>query len=156
MNSRSSFTLTLSLISAIVTAIAPGVFAQQLQLPANATYIDKNCNLNQQLAPLERYTIFSREEFTTNRKKYWFYAARYQDGASLFCISERIFIRPQVLNVEKIQRQFIDKVVRDPKNPTGFIITVRGGNGPGATTTNYRLDLSNVDRPKLTPLSVPK
>ncbi|MEG4997591.1 hypothetical protein [Microcoleus sp. B4-D4] len=156
MNSRSSFTLTLSLISAIVTAIAPGVFAQQLQLPANATYIDKNCNLNQQLAPLERYTIFSRKEFTTNRKKYWFYAARYQDGAALFCISERIFIRPQVLNVEKIQRQFIDKVVRDPKNPTGFIITVRGGNGPGATTTNYRLDLSNVDRPKLTPLSVPK
>jgi hypothetical protein len=154
MKSRSPFTIIL--ISAVIATITPAVFAQQLQLPANATYIDKNCNLNQQLAPLERYTIFSRKEFTANRKKYWFYAARYQDGAALFCISERIFVRPKVLNVEKIQRQFIDKIIQDSTTKTAFIITVREGNGPGATTTNYRLDLSNVDRPKLTPLSVPK
>jgi len=146
---------TLTLISAILTAITPAVFAQP-QPPANEIYIDKNCRRNQQLPQLERYTIFFRNEFTTNGQNYLFYAARYQDGAALFCISQPNFNQPKVLNAEKIQRQFIDKIARNPNTKTAFIIVVREGNGPGATVTNYGLDLSNVDRPKVTSLSILK
>ncbi|MEG3932723.1 MULTISPECIES: hypothetical protein [unclassified Microcoleus] len=152
MKSRSPFPLTLALISAIVTTIVPAVFAQR-QPSANEIYIDKNCNRNQQLAQLERFTIFSRNEFTTNGQNYWLYAARYLDGSVLFCTSKPNFNQPKPLTAKQIQSQFIDKIVRDPNNKTAFIIAVRNGNGPGATTTNYRLDLSNVDRPKVTSLS---
>ncbi|MEG4283302.1 PPC domain-containing protein [Microcoleus sp. A006_D1] len=144
---------TITLISAIITAIAPAVFAQP-QPSANEIYIDKNCRRNQQLPQIERYTIFSRNEFTTNGQKYWFYAARYQDGAALFCISQPNFNQPKVLNAEKIQRQFIDKIARNPNNKTAFIIAVREGNGLDVPVTNYGLDLSNVDQPKVTPLSI--
>ena len=145
---------TITLISAsFITTITPAVFAQP-QPPANEIYIDKNCRRNQQLPQFERYTIFSRNEFTTNGQNYLFYAARYQDGGVLVCISKPNFNQPKPLNEPKIQANFIDKIVRDTNNRTAFIIAVRNGNGPGATTTNYGLDLSNVDRPKLTSLSL--
>ena len=144
----------ITIIAAILAAASiPAVLAQR-QPSANEIYIDKDCRRNQQLPQLERFTIFSRNEFTTNGQNYLFYAGRYQDGAVLFCISQPNFNQPKLLNSEKIQRQFIDKILQDPNKKTAFIIAVREGNGPGATTTNYGLDLSNPDRPKLTPLSI--
>ncbi|MEG4120600.1 PPC domain-containing protein [Microcoleus sp. N9_B4] len=153
MKSRSPFTLTLSVISAILTTTVPAVFAQQ-QPSANQIYIDKNCQRNQQLPQLERFTIFSRNEFTTNGQNYWFYAARYQDGGVLLCISKPNFNQPKPINEQKIQANFIDKIVRDINNKTAFIIVVREGNGLDVPMTNYGLELSNVDRPKLTSLSI--
>ncbi|MEP6515521.1 PPC domain-containing protein [Microcoleus vaginatus] len=153
MKSRSPFTLTLTLISAIVTTTVPAVFAQRLP-SANEIYIDKNCQRNQQLPQLERFTIFSRNEFTTNGQNYWFYAARYLDGAVLFCTSKPNFNQPKPLAAKQIQSQFIDKIVRDINNKTAFIIVVREGNGLDVPMTNYALELSNVDRPKLTSLSI--
>lgn len=150
MKNRSPIIITI--ITAILAAASiPAVFAQP-QPSANEIYIDKNCRRNQQIPQIEKFTIFSTNEFTANGQKYLFYAGRYQDGAVLFCISKPNFNEPKVLNAEKIQRQFIDKIVRNPNNKTAFIIAVRNGNGPGATTTNYRLDLSNPDRPKVTSL----
>ncbi|MEG4065877.1 PPC domain-containing protein [Microcoleus sp. Pol11C2] len=153
MKSRSPFTLTLTIISAIVTTIVPAVFAQR-QPSANEIYIDKNCQRNQQLPQLERFTIFSRNEFTTNGQNYLFYAARYQDGGVLLCISQPNFNQPKPIKEQKVQANFIDKIVRDINTKTTFIIVVREGNGPEAPVTNYGLELSNVDRPKLTSLSI--
>lgn len=151
MKMRSPIIITI--ITAILAAASiPAVFAQR-QPSANEIYIDKDCRRNQQLQ-FDKFTVFNQHEFTANGQKYWFYAGRYQDGGVLFCISKPNFSQPKVLNAEKIQRQFIDKIVRDPKNQTAFIIAVREGNGPGAKTTNYVLDLSNPDRPKVTSLSI--
>ncbi|WP_341736550.1 PPC domain-containing protein [Microcoleus sp. CAWBG640] len=151
MKMRSPIIITI--ITAILAAACiPAVFAQRTP-SANEIYIDKDCRRNQQLQ-FDKFTVFNQNEFTANGQKYWFYAARYQDGAVLFCISQPNFNQPKVLNAEKIQRQFIDKVVRDVNNKTAFIIAVRGGNGLDTPVTNYGLDLSNPDRPKLTSLSL--
>ena len=151
MKMRSPIIITI--ITAILAAACiPAVFAQR-QPSANEIYIDKDCRRNQQLQ-FDKFTVFNQNEFTANGQKYWFYAGRYQDGAVLFCISQPNFNQPKVLNAEKIQRQFIDKIVRDPNNKTAFIIAVRGGNGLDTPVTNYGLDLSNPDRPKLTSLSL--
>jgi len=74
----------------------------------------------------------------------------------LFCISKPNFNQPKPLTEKQIQSQFIDKIARDPNNKTAFIIAVREGNGPEAPVTNYGLELSNVDRAKLTSLSILK
>ena len=152
MKKRSPFTLTVTLISAILTAITPAVFAQAQ--PATETYIDKNCRRNQQLPQLERYTIFFRNEFTSNGQQYLFYSAQYVDGSVVLCISKPNFNQPKTLNQPKIQANFIDKIVRDSNNQTAFIITVREGNGLDTPMTHYALDFKNVDRPKLTSLSL--
>jgi hypothetical protein len=145
--------IIITIITAILAAASiPAVIAQR-QPSANEIYIDKDCRRNQQLQ-FDKFTVFNQNELTANGQKYWFYAGRYQDGGVLFCISQPNFNQPKVLNAEKIQRQFIDKIVRDPNNKTAFIIAVRGGNGMDTPVTNYGLDLSNPDRPKLTSLSL--
>ena len=142
--------IIIPIITAILAAASiPAVFAQP-----SPRYIDKNCRLNQQLPEIERFTLFNNSEFTANGQKYWFYAARYQDGAVLFCISKPNFNQPKPLTEKQIQGQFIDKILRDSNNKTAFIIAVREGNGFETPVTNYGLDLSNVDRPKLTSLSI--
>ncbi len=145
--------IIITIITPILAAASiPAVIAQR-QPSANEIYIDKDCRRNQQLQ-FDKFTVFNQNELTANGQKYWFYAGRYQDGGVLFCISQPNFNQPKVLNAEKIQRQFIDKIVRDPNNKTAFIIAVRGGNGMDTPVTNYGLDLSNPDRPKLTSLSL--
>jgi len=143
--------ITITIISAILAASIKAGFAQP-----SPRYIDKNCRLNQELSERERFTLFNNSDFTANGQNYWFYAARYLDGAVLFCISKPNFNQPKPLTEKQIQSQFIDKIARDPNNKTAFIILVREGNGPEAPVTNYGLNLSNVDRPKLTSLSILK
>jgi hypothetical protein len=143
--------ITITLISAILAASIQAGFAQP-----SPRYIDKNCRLNQELSETERFTLFNNSDFTANGQNYWFYAARYLDGSVLFCISKPNFNQPKPLTEKQIQSQFIDKIARDPKHKTAFIILVREGNGPEAPVTNYGLNLSNVDRPKLTSLSILK
>lgn len=143
--------ITITIISAILAASIQAGFAQP-----SPRYIDKNCRLNQELSERERFTLFNNSDFTANGQNYWFYAARYQDGAVLFCISKPNFNQPKPLTEKQIQSQFIDKIARDPNNKTAFIIAVREGNGPEAPVINYGLNLSNVDRPKLTSLSILK
>ncbi|TAG97206.1 MAG: hypothetical protein EAZ09_05125 [Oscillatoriales cyanobacterium] len=151
MKMRSPIIITI--ITAILAAACiPAVFAQR-QPSANEIYIDKDCRRNQQLQ-FDKFTVFNQNEFTANGQKYWFYAGRYQDGAVIFCISKPNFNQPKPINEKQIQAQFIDKIVRDPNNKTAFIIAVRGGNGLDTPVTNYGLDLSNPDRPKLTSLSL--
>lgn len=147
MKMRSPIIITI--LTAILAASIPAVFAQP-----SPRYIDKNCHLNQQLPEIERFTLFNNSEFTANGQKYSFYAARYQDGAVLFCISKPNFNQPKPLTEKQIQSQFIDKILRDTNNKTAFIIAVREGNGFETPVTNYGLDLSNVDRPKVTSLSI--
>ncbi|WP_445175572.1 hypothetical protein [Microcoleus sp.] len=143
--------ITITIISAILAASIQAGIAQP-----RPRYIDKNCCLNQKLSERERFTLFNNSDFTANGQNYWFYAARYPDGAVLFCISKPNFNQPKPLTEKQIQSQFIDKIARDPNNKTAFIIAVREGNGPEAPVTNYGLNLSNVDRPKLTSLSILK
>lgn len=143
--------ITITIISAILAASIQAGFAQP-----SPRYIDKNCRLNQELSETERFTLFNNSDFTANGQNYWFYAARYLDGSVLFCTSKPNFNQPKPLTAKQIQSQFIDKILRDPNNKTAFIIAVREGNGPEAPVTNYGLNLSNVDRPKLTSLSILK
>jgi hypothetical protein len=150
-------TIIISIITAILAASIPAVFAQR-QPSANEIYIDKNCQRNQQLprSP-ERLILDSGKQFTftTNGQNYLFYAAsNTATGEMTFCISKPNFNQPKVLNLEEIQREFADKIVRVPNNKTAFIIVVRKGNGMDVPMINYGLELSNVDRPKLTSLSI--
>ena len=142
----------ITIITAILAAACiPAVFAQRTP-SANEIYIDKDCRRNQQLQ-FDKFTVFNQNEFTANGQKYLFYAGRYQDGAVLLCLSKPNFNQPKPIREKQIPG-FIDKIVRDVNNKAAFIIIGRNGNGLYVSVTNYGLDLSNPDRPKLTSLSL--
>jgi len=104
----------------------------------------------------KKITLFNNSDFTANGQNYWFYAARYQDGSVLFCISKPNFNQPKPLTEKQIQCQFIDKIARDPNNKTAFIILVREGNGPPRPRDKLRLKFEQCRCPKLTSLSILK
>ncbi len=135
--------LTITIISAILAPSIKAGFAQP-----SPRYIDKNCRLNQELSETERFTLFNNSDFTTNGQNYWFYAARYLDGAVLFCTSKPNFNQPKPLTEKQIQSQFIEKIAQDPNNKTAFIILVREGNGPPGRRDKLRLKFEQCRSPK--------
>ncbi|AFY45126.1 hypothetical protein [Nostoc sp. PCC 7107] len=135
--------LTLSLIIALFSS-SPTV-AQEI-------YIDDNCKQNQQLNEFDRFTVFYKSEFQTKGQKYWFYSGRYQDGSTIICISKPGFKQPKPLNIQQIQSAYIDKISKDPRNKTAFLVTVREGNGSYVPMFQYRLNLSTPSKPTLTKL----
>ncbi|MEA5498299.1 hypothetical protein [Limnoraphis robusta] len=135
------------------TLTTPRTLAQE-QLSGNKVYLDKNCQRQQQLPPVERFTVFYQSEFQAVDEIYWFSAGRYQDGAVLFCISQPNFNQAQVLNEKTIQNQFIEKIIKAPNSNSIFLITVAEGNGRNVPLTDYKLDLFDPNQPVLTRLGV--
>jgi hypothetical protein len=119
---------------------------------ANATYLNERCQQNQKLRPIERFTVFYKSEFKTNGQKYWLSSARFQDGAAIVCLSKENFSQPRLLTeLKPLQSQFIRKIVKAPGSNTAFLVTVAKGNGfRNVPITEYRLDLFNPAKPKLT------
>ena len=101
--------ITITIISAILAASIQAGFAQP-----SPRYIDKNCRLNQELSERERFTLFNNSDFTANGQNYWFYAARYLDGAVLFCISKPNFNQPKPLTSNKYNPNLLTKYSETP------------------------------------------
>jgi len=155
MKGRSILGLVVSL--AVLGAGSLPVLAQkQYQRSRSAgdeVYLDNNCRRNQALAQDDRFTLFYRSQFRANNQDYWFYAGRYQDGAAIFCISKPNFSDPKPLSERlEIQYHFIENIVKVSNMNAAFLVTVREGNGSGVPLTDYRLNLSNPNRPVLTRL----
>lgn len=133
-------TLTLALFSSSVTL-------------AKEVYVDDTCKLNPQLSESDKFAIFYKSEFRSGSNVYWFYSGRYQDGSAIVCVAKPNFHQPRPLSeLKKIQFNFIDKISKDPKHKAAFLVTVHEGNGSRVPVIQYRLDLSNPDKPVLTKL----
>ncbi|MBD2666707.1 hypothetical protein [Richelia sinica] len=120
---------------------------------AQEKYIDNNCQQNQSLKEDDRFTVFYQSNFQSKGQSYWFYAGRYLDGGVIFCLSQPGFKKPRTLNeLKPIQFNFIDKVAKDTRNKTAFIVVTREGNGSRVPMNEYRLNFANVNKPTLTKL----
>ncbi|AFZ61206.1 hypothetical protein H6G54_29195 [Anabaena cylindrica FACHB-243] len=120
---------------------------------AQETYIDNKCKQNPSLNEDDMFAVFYKSEFKSKRQNYWFYSGRYIDGSVIFCVSQPGFQKPRPLNELKlIQFNFIDKVTKDPRNKTAFIVVTREGNGSGVPMNEYRLNFANANKPTLTKL----
>jgi hypothetical protein len=119
---------------------------------AQETIVDSKCINHQQIAPDDGFRVFYKSEFKTKEQTYWLYSARYEDGSAIVCISKPGFKQARHLNLEPINSVFIDKLVKDSRNKTAFLITVRDGNGSYVPMMEYRLNLSIPSKPILTQL----
>ncbi|MBE9199428.1 MULTISPECIES: hypothetical protein [unclassified Nodularia (in: cyanobacteria)] len=144
---KSQTTLTVALAMSFML----GLFSST---PANAqeTYIDSTCKQNQQLDEFDRFTVMYKSEFQTKGQTYWFYSGQYIDATPIVCISQPGFQQAKPLNIKQIQLGYIDKISKDPNNQTGFLVTIRDGNGSYVPITQYRLNLSTPEKPVITKL----
>lgn len=135
----------LSLFAGILLSLSNSAVAGEVVL-------DDQCRPNQRLQAPDRAFVNYQSEFRANRQSYWFSAARYQDGAVILCISKPNFKEVKPLNTGQLQNQFIRKIVKAPNTNSVFLITVAEGNGSSVPLTEYRLNLSNPNKPVVTRL----
>ncbi|WP_427158914.1 hypothetical protein ACQFX9_23520 [Aliinostoc sp. HNIBRCY26] len=137
--------LTSSLIVVLGLFVKTPVIAQEI-------YIDSNCQRNQRLEESDRFTLTYKAEFQTQGKTYWLYSGQYIDGSPVVCISRPGFREAKPVNLQQLQSGYVDKISKDPRNRTAFLVTVRYGNGSNVPTTQYRLNLSAPNQPRITRL----
>ncbi len=136
-----------------ITTIATFITVSALpNISADAIYVDKTCQQIPLSQPrsIDGFEIDYQFAFTTAEQSYLLYAARYQDGAYIFCVSKPNYLSPQVIRNEKINFQFIDNIVQPEKGKPTFIVTVRNGNGRNPSSAPVRLDLKNPKNPIVT------
>ncbi|BAT53268.1 hypothetical protein NOS3756_22270 [Nostoc sp. NIES-3756] len=119
---------------------------------AQETYIDDKCKQNQQLNESDRFTVTYKSEFQSKGQTYWLYSGQYIDGYAIVCISKPGFKQPKPLNIKQIQSGYIEKIAKDLRTQTAYLITVRDGNGSYVPVTQYRVNLSIPERPITTKL----
>jgi hypothetical protein len=135
---------TLSLLSGTLLSLSkPAVAGEEV--------LDERCRPNQRLQQDGAFVNY-RSEFKANRQSYWFTAARYRDGAVILCLSKPNFKEARLLSASQLQNQFIRKITKAPNSNTVFLVTVAEGNGSPAPLTEYRLNLSNPNKPVVTQL----
>lgn len=150
MKGRSLLRLGLSLVGSVSIIVSGSFFLDPTVAKADEVYVNKNCQVTQNLAQYDRYTVFYTSKFVAREQSYVFYAARYQDGAGILCTLNVKQNRFQVVNLSQVRNQFIRKVTKDSSRDSVFLVSVAEGNGLRVNILDYRLDLSNPEKPILT------
>ncbi len=134
-----------------LTLLISSIFSLSKPAFAGEVVLDDRCRPNQKLQQAGAFVNY-QSEFKANRQSYWFSAARYQDGAVILCLSKPNFKEAKALSASELQNQFIRKIVKAPNSNAVFLITVAEGNGNPVPLTEYRLNLSNPNKPIVTRL----
>lgn len=137
--------LTLSILAGSLISFSKPVIAGEV-------LVDKRCRRNSRLPDSEGALVNYQSKFKAYFQSYWLSAARYQDGTYILCLSKPDFKEPKPLNASQIQNQFIRKIVKTSNSNTVFIVTVAEGNGSRVPLTEYHLNLSNPNQPRVTRL----
>jgi len=127
---------------------------------AGEPIIDRHCRFHQRtpevfrkIPPHNRATIVQTSHFQVNNQKYTLQLLKFPNSTNVLCLWKPNKRLPERLkNVSIIQDKVIEKVRRDTPQTANFIITVRGKKTEDILNTAYRLDLTNPNQPKLTPL----
>ena len=56
------------------------------------------------------------------------------------------------MNAHELSYYFVESIVKDKNRDAAFIVTIREGQNYPVPLTDYRLDLSNTERPVVTRL----
>ena len=103
-------------------------------------------------SPLEWGPLGSRVDydnvFSVNSRDYLFFVARYGDGAGIFCVSGPNYDEGTLVAIPAIQNNFVSDIKRVKGKPV-YKFKIIDGNGRGASSTRYRLDMRYPASPKI-------
>ncbi|MBD2446189.1 hypothetical protein H6G76_03260 [Nostoc sp. FACHB-152] len=149
-----AFTLTsFSFYTASVSILLKPAFAGE-------PIIDRNCNRHERtpevfrkILPQNQAVILQSSHFKVNNQKYTLQLLKFPNSTNVLCLWKPNKRLPERLkNVSIIQDKVIEKVGRENLQTANFIITVKGKKTEDILNTAYKLDLTNPNQPKLTPL----
>lgn len=142
----------LSLLIATISIILKPVNAGEPIIDNNCQYHVRTPEVFRKIPPQKRGTIYLTSAFDVNRKKYFLQVYKFPNSTGVFCLAT-FNAQPQKLKKSQlIQDKIIEKVAKDPSRNAIYIVTVRGGKNDEFSRVHYRLNLSNPNQPKVTPI----
>jgi hypothetical protein len=144
---------SLSLSTASISILSNTAFAGEPIIDRNCYFHERTPEGFRQIPPQDQATIVQSSHFKVNNQKYTLQLLKFPDSTNVLCLWKPNKRLPERLkNVSIIQNKVIEKVGRNNLQTANFIITVKGEKTEDILNTAYRLDLTNPNQPKLTPL----
>jgi hypothetical protein len=127
---------------------------------AGEPIMDRNCGYHvrtpavvHKIPPQDRARILLTSPFEVNNQKYALQLLKFPDSTGVLCLWKPNARLPQRLgDVSIIQEKVIEKIEKDASRPATYIVTVRSEKAEDILRTIYRLNLTNPNQPKVTPL----
>lgn len=150
--------LTLALTS--LTFVSVGILTLPKPTLAGEPIIDRNCHYHKRtpevfkkIPPQHQATVLKTSFFQINNQKYALQLLKFPNSTGFFCFRKPNARMPQRLNnVAIIQDKIIEKFEKDTSRPANYIVTVKGEKTEDILRTTYRLNLTNPNQPKVTPI----
>lgn len=144
---------SLSLYGITVSTVSKAALAGEPIIDRNCRRHERTQTVFQQIPAQNRAIILMTSSFQINNQKYALQLLKFSNSTNVLCLWEPNARLPQRLkDVSIIQDKVIEKVEKHPSRPANYIITVKGEKTEDILRTAYRLDLTNTDQPKVTPL----
>ncbi|WP_242045456.1 MULTISPECIES: hypothetical protein [unclassified Calothrix] len=144
----------LSLLTASIAIISKPINAGEPIIDNNCQYHVRTPEVFRKIPPQKRGTIYLTSAFDVNRQKYFLQVYKFPNSTGVFCLAT-FNAQPQKLKQSQlIQDKIIEKVAKDSSRKANYIVTVRGGINDDFLRIHYRLNLSNPNQPKVTPIII--
>ena len=109
-------------------------------------FVNSRCRLSSKTAG--GFRVDYKDILSVNSRDYLFFVARYGDGAGIFCLSKLNYMGGRPVGVSSIQNNFVSDIKRVKGKPV-YKFNIKDGNGRGASSTRYRLDMRYPNSPKI-------
>ena len=150
-----AFSVTgLSLLAANMAMPLKPVTAGEPIIDNNCKYHERTQEVFRKIPPQNRGQIYLTSRFDINKEKYFLQIWKFPNSRSVFCLVKPNSLPQKLQKAQLIQDKLIEKFGKDSSRKANYIVTVRGDKDDNFLKVHYRLDLTNPNQPKVTPIIV--
>ncbi|BAY88543.1 MULTISPECIES: hypothetical protein [unclassified Tolypothrix] len=144
---------SLSFYSVSISTLSTSALAGEPIIDRNCRYHVRTQEVLRQIPQRNQARVLSTSQFQVNNQKYVLQLLKFPNSKGVLCLWKPHARLPERLrDVSIIQDKVIGKLEKHPKQPATYIVTVKGDESGDILNTAYRLNLTNPEKPKVTPL----
>lgn len=144
---------SLSLYGVSISTLSTSVIAGEPIIDRNCRYHVRTQEVLRQIPQRNHARVFSTSQFQVNNQKYVLQLLKFPNSTGVLCLwKPHTRLRQRLKDVSIIQDKVIEKLEKHPDQPATYIVTVKGDESGDILNTAYRLNLTNPEQPKVTPL----
>ncbi|HLP89585.1 MAG TPA: hypothetical protein VK184_13460 [Nostocaceae cyanobacterium] len=145
--------ISLSFYSASILILSKSAVAGEPIIDRNCQHHERTQEVFKKIPPNHQATGWRTSSFEVNNQKYALQLLRFSNSTGVLClVKPNTPQRQRLRGIPVIQDKLIEKIEKDNSKPANYIVTVRGEKTEDILRTVYRLNLTNPNQPKVTPI----
>ncbi|MCC5636468.1 hypothetical protein LC593_11465 [Nostoc sp. CHAB 5844] len=145
--------ISLSFYDVSISTLSKHAFAGEPIIDRNCRYHERTKEVFQKIPLQNQARVLMTSFFQVNNQKYTLQLLNFPNSTGVLCLRRpNARLLQRLKDVAIIQDKVIEKVEKDPYRPANYIVTVKGEKTEDILRTAYRLNLTNPNQPKVTPI----